>query len=52
MSRGCPPFISRYEKHLKKCQERCQAKADKYTQKAKYYGEELAKEQCRLGKKQ
>lgn len=51
MSRACPPFISRYEKHLEKCQKRCQAKADKYAQKAKYYGEELVKEQSRLNKK-
>lgn len=51
MGRDNPPFISRYEKHLEKCKAKCEKKAEKYAQKAKYYGEELVKEQSRLNKK-
>lgn len=48
MSRACPPYISRYEKHLEKCQNRCQVKSEKYARKAVFYGEKLENEKKRL----
>ena len=48
MSRACPPYISRYERHLEKCQNKYQAKSEKYAQKAVFYGEKLANERKRL----
>lgn len=48
MGRDMPPFISRYEKHLAKQQNKYQAKSEKYAQKAVFYGEKLANERKRL----